>query len=168
MVDPRRQFAIRKGTGPAFAELYIPLRPEGAAFPEFFHVTGPRVDIAAPFVYDRPVSMAGQFQCRCQTGRTGTDDDRPVGQFLAAGMNRRFGADFQFPHILRIVAVFPYPCFIRQGDIYRKDKIDVRLAAGIYGPAHDDQPLYIFSAAAQLFRHQDRKRLFHGNGGPYI
>ena len=153
MIDAGRQFAIRKGPGPTFAELDIRRGLERTATPKSFYIFRPGIDIAAPFKDDRRVAVFRQGQGSCQAGWAGPDDDRPMRHRLCTGMDFRRWRLGQTTDILIIPAAFPHPVFVGKRNVDSEDEINPRLPPGINGPADNGKAGNIAAAASKLFSH---------------
>ena len=84
VVDLCIEFSVRKSPCAALAELYVRSGVQKAGFPEAFHVPGPLFHSSAPFNDKGTIAVFRQKQGAEQTGRTRTDDNRPVRQYPAS------------------------------------------------------------------------------------
>ena len=168
MVDARRQLAVRKGTGTAFAELNVRFGIKDTGLPKGLYVLCAPVHVVAPLKNNRPVAVSGKLQGCSKTGRARADDDRPLRQRFRTEEERLFPLFFLLTDMFVAAAAEEDFLFALHLDMECKDKKYIRLMPRVYGASGNGYFFNIVGRTPQFFRRQGRNGLFQGHGNTYI
>ena len=125
------QFSVRKCSGAALTELNIWWKIQLSVFPECFHIFCTLIYIGSAFQKNWLISVCSEHITTEQSGRTCSDNDRPVCQFLCPFYFEMVAVRLNLELYLIIFDRFLNFCFISYLDIYRIDIVKNRLFSGI-------------------------------------
>ena len=101
ILKARLQLAVRKGAGPARAELHVAFRIEDAGLPEFTDTFRSGVNVFTAFIKHRALARLRQNQRGKHSGRAASDHDGPLREVsVPIRMNRPVYFRFGEPDLL--------------------------------------------------------------------